>query len=158
MALLHFTWFYAFYNGTTSLYMTLHYSTIDLLQFAWLDFLLHWIYFTLLDSIILYNTLLDSIILYHGSTSLYLDLLPSTMAILHSTNSLLLSSLHYCTMALLHFTQRYCLLQLVHFTLHDSALATFPSLYFTLVDSTLLNHGWTSLYMTVRNYHGSASL
>ena len=71
MALLHST---LLYYGSTSPYLTL-YITLHCLYFIQLDITLLWLYFTQLDSTLL----------YHGSTSLYLILHYSTIALLHST-------------------------------------------------------------------------
>jgi len=133
MALLRHTWLYItlpwfyftlldstlLYQGYTSLYFTLHYSTLAILKSTWVYITLPWFYFTLLDStfpVPSFNfTLLDSTLLYQGSTSLYVIL-------------------HYSTVVHLHSTGLYI---------------TLPWLYFTLLDSTLLYHGWISLYFTL---------
>ena len=62
------------YHGSTSLYFTLHYSTMALLHSTWLYITLQW----------LCLTLLDSTLLYYGSTSLHFTLHYSTMALLPS--------------------------------------------------------------------------
>jgi len=105
------------YQGSTSLYVTLHFSTMDLLHSTWLYTTLPWLYFTLLDPTLL----------YHGSTSFYF-------------------TLHYCTKFLLHSTLLYIDLPWLYFTLLDSALHYQG---FTLLDSRLLNHGSTSLYFSL---------
>ena len=142
MTLLHFTWFYIIpiallhctllhiiipwlyvtllesrflYHCCTSLYFTLHNSTIPLLLSTLLYISLPWLYFTLLDS-----TLLN-----HGSTSLYFTLLYSPwlyFTLLYSTlhyhgSTSLYLTVHYSTMALLHLTWVYILLPLLYFTL-----------------------------------------
>jgi len=85
MALLHSTrlyitlpWHYfilldstLLYHGSTSLYWTLHYSTMAVLHSTRLYITLTWLYFTLHALPYLYLTVLDSTLLYHGSTSLY---------------------------------------------------------------------------------------
>ena len=63
MAIIHST---LLNHGSTSLYLTLHYSTLDVLDST----LLPW----------LYLTLLDSTLLYHGSTLHYF-----IVALLYST-------------------------------------------------------------------------
>ena len=59
-----------------SLYLTLHTSTLALLHTTWLYITVPWLYFTLLDSTLLYI----------GSTSLYLTLHYSNMALLTVRN------------------------------------------------------------------------
>ena len=74
-----------------------------LLHSTWLYITLPWLYFTPLDSTLL----------YHGSTSLYLTIYLSTIALLHSislytlvnhSSTSLCLTLHYSIMALLHST------------------------------------------------------
>ena len=131
MALLHYTSLYItlpwlnftlldsrlLYDGSTSLYLILDYSTIALLHSNWLYNTLPWLYFILLDSTSL----------YHGSTSLYL-------------------TLHFFTIALLHSTWLYITLPWLYFTLLDSTLLYHgsTSLYLTLHHSTvvLLHSTW----------------
>ena len=84
-------------------------------------FTLPWLYFILLDSTVLYITL-------SGSTSLYFTLHYPIMALLYS-------SFLYPCMALYHSTLFYIIP---------------PWVYFTLLDCTLLYHGSTSLYFTLR--------
>ena len=78
MALLHYIWLYItlpwlyftlldstlHYHGSTSLYVTLRYTTMALLDSTSLYIIVPWLIFTLLDSPLL----------YHGSTSLYTSL------------------------------------------------------------------------------------
>ena len=55
-SILHSTWLYItiqwllFYQGSTSPYLSLHYSSMALLSSNWLYFILPWLYFTLVDS------------------------------------------------------------------------------------------------------------
>ena len=92
MALLHCTWPFLSMHGSTSLYLTLHYSTMPLLHpiynstafydgssSLYLTVLpLPWLYFTWLyiTQTWFYFTVIESTLLYHGSTSPYLTLLP----------------------------------------------------------------------------------
>ena len=96
------------------------YLTMALFPSPSLYCLLHWLYYTILKSTLLYRgftslcltllpssmVLLDSTSLYHNSTSLNLTLHYSTIVILHSTwlwlyhGSSSLYFMHYCTMAL----------------------------------------------------------
>ena len=112
----------------------------------------------------LYFTLLDSTLLYHSSTShystvdllhsmwlnggpglhitlpwLHFNLLDSTL-LYHGSTSFYLT-LHYSIMALLHSTWLYIILQWLYFTLLNSTLLYHG--YFTLLDSTLLYRGST---------------
>ena len=94
------------YHDCTSLYLTLHYSIMALLDSIQLYITSPWLYFTLLDITLPYNgftllciilpwlyfslpclciILIDSTLLYHLSTSFYLTLHFSTMILLHST-------------------------------------------------------------------------
>ena len=87
------------YYGSTSMYLTLHYSTLALLHTTLFHIILLWMYFTLLDSALLYI----------GSTSFYFTPHNSTMAVLHSTlfyysSTSLYLNLYYSTEALLHST------------------------------------------------------
>ena len=106
--------------------------------------------------------LLHSTLIYDSSTSLYLNIRYSTMAVFHSTwlyitllcpyfillystslyhcSPFLCLTLHYSTLALLHSTWLY---------------STLPRLYFTLLDSTLLYLRSTTFYLTL--YYGSSS-
>ena len=89
------------YHDFTSLYLTLHYSTMALIHSTRLYMTLSWLYFTLLDCIY-YSTMavLHSsrlYIIYKGSTSLYWTLHFSNMALLHSTG-------FYITLPWLYFT------------------------------------------------------
>ena len=122
--------------------MTLHHSNIALLRPTRLYITLSWFYFTLLDSVLI----------KHGSTLLHLSLHNSTMPLLYSTwlipwlnalylplhisNMALLNSLHNSSMALLHSTRLYI---------------NRPWINFTLLDSTYIYHGSTSLYSTLHN-------
>ena len=65
-----------FFHGSTSLYFTLHYSTMAPLDSIWLYVTLEWLYFTLVNSTLLwvYFTVLNSTLHYHDTTSLYLTL------------------------------------------------------------------------------------
>ena len=136
------TWLYVtLHHGSTSLYLILLLFTTALLHSIWPYITLPWIYFSLLDSTSfyigstsLYFTLFDCTSLYQLPTSFYFTLLYHGSTSLYST---LLPS----TIGPLHSTWLY--------------ISYFP---IALLQSTLLNHGWTSLYMTVRSYHGSASL
>ena len=75
----------------------------------------------------------------------------STVAPLHSIDSTLLNfgscslylTLHYSTLALLHSISLHIIL---------------PFIYVTLLDSTLIYHDCTSLYLTTLLYHDSISL
>ena len=109
--------------------LTLHYSTMPLLRSSWL-------YITLPS---LYFTLLDSRLLYYGSTSLDLTLHYSTVALLHSM------WLHYSTVVQLQSTWLYITLPWLYFTLLDCTLLYHgsTSVYFTLY------HGSTSVYFTL---------
>ena len=124
---------------------------------------LQWL--TLLNSTWLY-------ILYHGSTPIYFTLHYSTMAPLQSTSlyitlhyllySSLYLTLYYSTMDLLHSTSLYLTLPWLYITLtwlySRAWLYIFlPWLYFTLLDSTLLYHSSTSIYVTP-NYFSMALL
>ena len=104
--------------------------------------------------------------LYHGSTSLYLTLMFSIIALFHFTSP-------YNTLPILYFTLYFicyitiaCLYLILfvstafynaqlYFTLHDpTSLYTWlyrilQKLYFPLRDSTLLYHGSTYLYWTL---------
>ena len=136
-------------HGSTSLYLTLHYSTMAILISTGLYIILPWLYFTLLDSALL----------YHGCTSLYLIVCYCTMALLHCTwlNFTLLwfyfslLDSHSSTMALLRsiaccFTLYYSAKALLHSisTLYYSTVALLDTilLYLSLLDSTLLYHVW----------------
>ena len=111
LLLLHLSALYStlLYFSSTSLYFTLHNSTLDPLHSTSLDIFLPWLYFTLhestlfyigytshhIDLLCLYITLLDSTLHYYGSTSQYLTLHYSTIALLYCT-------LHYSALSLLH--------------------------------------------------------
>ena len=150
--LLHSTWFYVTLQW---LYLTVRHSTIVLLHFTWLYITLPWLYFTVLDFTLLY--------VYHGSTSLFLTLHYSLMVLLHST-AFYHSWFCYCTMVQLHssfdsihyssLATSLCLnlLPSTRALLHSSWLhITLPGLYFTLLDFTLLCDGSTSLYLMPGN-------
>ena len=113
--------------------MVLLHSTLPYITLPWLYFILH-----------------SSILHYYRSTSLYLILLPSTIAVLHST-------------------WLYIILPWLYFTLHDSTLLYHgcTSLYITLhhsimpllhstLFSSLLHHGSTALYFAL--HHSSLAL
>ena len=146
--------------------MTLHHSNIALLRPTRLYITLSWFYFTLLDSVLI----------KHGSTLLHLSLHNSTMPLLYSTwlipwlNALYLS-LHISNMALLNSISLYITQAWLYF--HSTRLyINRPWINFTLLDSTYIYHGSTSLYSTLHNssmtllhstdstlhYHGSTSL
>ena len=173
MDLLHFTWIYItppwlylnlldsrlLYHGSTSLYMTLHYSyfypstslyfnllhsTIALLHSTWIYITLPWLYFTLLY-ITLTMALLHSTWVYCILPQLYFTLLvyitlPSKalLTLLESTafyhGSILHSNLNYITPQWRYFTLLYHVFTSLNLTLLHSTTA----LYFTLLDSTLL--------------------
>ena len=135
MALLHSTWFYITLACSTSLYLTLFYSTLALLNSTWLYITLHCLYFSLLGSRLLYIgcTSLYLTLYYYDSTSLYLSLHYSAMALLHCT--WLNITLHWpYTLAIHHSYWLYI---------------TLLWLYFILLESTLLYHSSTSHYFTL---------
>ena len=133
------------YHGTTSFYLTLHYSTRGLLHCTALYCLLPKLYFTLLDSTFpshptwlcitlpclyfplcllyitllwLYCTLLCSTLLYfalHYSTKALFNLLCSS--IFHHGYNSLYFTLHYTTMAEPHSTLFFIILLWLYFTL-----------------------------------------
>ena len=111
-----------------------------LLHSTWFYINLPWLYFTLLDSTLL----------YYCSASLYLTQHFSTMPLPHSTwpSFLYRSSrpfyltLHYATIVVLHSAWLYILVQLF-LTWIYICLAW---LYFTVLDSTLLHIGSASLF------------
>ena len=112
---------------STSLYMTLHYSTMSLLHSTWLYITLPCLYYTLLSLPWFYFILLYSISLHHGSTSFYLTLPYSTLALLQSTFSTLLyhgPTSHYLTLHLYHGSTS------LYLTLHSSTMALLPSTSF----------------------------
>ena len=95
-----YTWFYtillfdctSLYCGSSSLHLTLHYSTMVLLHSIRLYITRPWLYFTLLDSTLLYRCFDPTslytwiyITLLYSSTSLHLTLHYSTIDVLHST-------------------------------------------------------------------------
>ena len=147
--------------------MTLNYSTLALLRPTLTYITLLYFSFTPLDSTAFYHsTLLDSPLPCNGSTSLYMTLHYSTMALLYSTLHYLpchCSTSHYVTqhysnMAILNSTTLlynsstslylslpYSIIALLHSTL---LYITLPGLYFTLIFSILLYHASTSLYFT----------
>ena len=116
-----------------------------------------WVYFTLLDSTLLYN----------HSTSLYLTQRYHTLALYSSLYFTLLNStfLHngctslYGTLPWLNLTLRYQKIALLQSTL---AYITLLWLYLTLLYSTLFYHSSTSFYVSLLHskllYHGSTSL
>ena len=167
MALLHSTWLYntlqwlyftllectLLYHGSTSLYVTLHHSSIALLTLLESSAFYHsssslclnlyitipWLYFTVYLTLN-YSTmaLLHSTWLYTTLQFLYFTLLDFT-SLFHGSTSLFLNLYiilyHGCT--LLYLTLHYSIMALFNLTLLDSTTA----LYFTLLDSTLLYHG-----------------
>ena len=122
------------FHNPTKLHLTQLLSTIALLHSRFYTLPCFYFYTSLYSLLsLLYFTLLDSKLLYYNSH--YLTLLPSTKALhcstkvrLHSTDSTLPS------MILLH----------KYSSLHYSTMV-----YFTQLDSTLLCHGSTSLYLTL---------
>ena len=150
MALLHSK---RLYHGNTSLYFTLHYSTMALLDSTWLYMTLTWFYFTLLVSNYSTMDLLHSTWLHITLQCLYFIVLDSSL-LYHSYFTLLDSTLHYpcsnkfikhdSTMSFLHSTLFYIFLQWLYFTLyfilHDSTMH--------LLHSTFLYHGSISLFAT----------
>ena len=120
MALLHSTFFYI---SLPWHYFTLHHPTMALLYSS----LLYWLYFTLLDSTLL----------YHGSTLLYITLpwLYHDSTLPKDGSTSLYFSLHYSTMALLDSTLLYITLPWLYLTLPDSTLLyviNLPLVHFTL--------------------------
>ena len=121
--------------------LTLHYSTMALLDSSWLNLLYstiavhHSTSLYLLDSSWL--NLLYSTIALHHSTSLYL-------ALLHSTLQCRFFTLLHSTMALLPSTCLYITLPWLYFTLLYNAASSF---YFPL--STSLYNGCTALYLNL---------
>ena len=104
------------YHGSTSLYFTLHFSTMGLRHCTWFYITQSWLYFILFHSTIFYP----------GSTSLYLTLHYSTMVVRHSTS--LYFILHYSIMARHNSTSLYFLYHCstsLYLTLH-----LLPWLYF----------------------------
>ena len=98
----------------------------------------------------LYFTLLDSTLLYHNSTSHYLSLItlpwiyfiPLDSTLLYSVSTSLYSTLHYSTIATsLYLTLRYTTPALI-----NSLNMILPCLFFTLPYSTFFYNGSTSLY------------
>ena len=169
MALLHFTRHYCFlqlahftpHDSTLttfpSLYFTLHYSTMVELHYTWLYVttmaLLHSTWYCITLSW-LYPSLyvLDSTLFYHSSilytTWLYITLLHSTWLYVKSVS----------TMPLLLSTWLYCLLPWLYFIVLDSAslyhgyiflYITLPWFYFNLLDSTFYYLGCSSLCLTL---------
>ena len=121
------------YNGSTSLFLILHYSTMALLHSIWFFIILPLFpFFTLLDSTLLYNGSVHSTWIYITLPGIYSTLLDSTLLCRDYTPLYL--TLHCTTMALLHSTWPYI---------------TLPWLYSTQLDSTLLNLGSTPLYLTL---------
>ena len=158
LGLLHST---LLYHGSTTIYLTLHYSTMVLLHSTWTLLLC-----PLLDSTRLY-TLLDSLPwLYFTLLRLYI-----TLPWLYFT---LLDSLHYSTMALLHSTRLYIhsTMALFYFTLlwlYIHSTKALSSVYIRLYITLPLLHVYltqnysTKLYLTllvlyIKFYHGSTSL
>ena len=145
--------------------MSLRYSTIVLVPSFWLYINLHELYFTLLDSKLLFHsstylsfTLHQStIVLLHSILTLHYSIIALCHACMHALHLIL----HYSTIALLHSIllnitpPRFISLYLI---LHHSTIALLPSTYlyinlpelhFTLLDSTLLHHSSTSLYISL---------
>ena len=79
---------------------------------------------------LLYFTLCDTTLVYHCSTSLY-------------------QTQYWCPIVLLHSTRLYVTLAWLYFTLQDSIHYSTMALIITLLDSTLLYHGSTSMYQTL---------
>ena len=132
-ALLHSTWLYTIlYHRTLSLYLSLCYCTMALHHSTWPYATLPWPYLIPQSTRLYINVqwfyfnLPNSILLYHRSTSLYLVLLYSIMALLYSTWL-------YVTLPWPY--------------VHNSTrlYINLPWFYFNLPDSTLLYHGSTSL-------------
>ena len=88
----------------------------------------------------LYFILLDSILLYHASASLFLTWHYSTMALYFTPHNSAMA-LHYS--ALLYIGSASLCLTLLHSTL--------LWLYFILLDSVWLYHGSSSLYLTLHD-------
>ena len=174
MALLHSTWLYITLPRLwLTLYLTLHNSTMVLLHYWFIHnstmALLHStrLYFTLPGfyitlhyyTIWLYS---HTKLIYHDSTSLYLLGSTSTSTLLNPGSTSLYLTLHNSTMALLHSTSLYIISTMsLHYStlislipwLYSSLVSkltwfyiTLSWLHFTLLDSTLLYHGSTSLY------------
>ena len=163
IALFHCTWLYSFYINHISLtlyfplpffyfiplHSTLHYHGSTWLYFTLLHFSMALLYYTWLYIKLprRYFTLIDSALIYHGSTSLhgstfYLTLLPSTIALLHSTCQLYIClPWLYFTTLIYYSTSLYFTLRLLPYTmvlLHSTWLyITLPWLYFILLDSRL---------------------
>ena len=152
------------YHGSPSFHLSVHCSTLSLLHSTWFYITLLWFSFTPLECSLLYPfstslNQLDSPLLYHGSTSLYFTLHSSTMALLHCTwlyispswlyftlldttfinsgSTSLYLPVIFSTMALLHSTWLYTFLYLGSTSLYWVYI-TLPSLYFTVLNSTLL--------------------
>ena len=119
---------------STSLYFNLHYTTMVQLYSTLLYITLPLLYFTLLSSTLslpwLNFILLFSTLLYHGSR--YFAVIVCTVLYLGSTS--LYVNLHYSTIALLDSTWFYIAPPWIYFTLLDSTLLyhSSTSFYFTL--------------------------
>ena len=108
------------------LYFNPHYSIMALLHYTWIYITLPWLYMTQhYSNVAILNSILDSTWNYHCSTSLSLTL--------HFSASVYLTQL-YSTMALPISSSWFYI--------------TLPSLYFSVLNSTLLCHCSTSLYLT----------
>ena len=153
MHLQHSTWLYvtlyvillestSFYHCCTSLYLTLHDTTMALLDSTFLYFTLPWLYFILFTVPWLYNNLLDSTSLYCRRTLLHSTWQYFTMPLLHSTSL-------YITLPWLYFTQLDCS---SYFPLLESTLFYHGSIYLILLGSVLICHSSTSPYLTLLYY------
>ena len=130
------------YLGSTSMYWILHYPTMALPHSSRHYITLPWLYYTLY-----YTTMapLPLTILCHGSSYLRHTTL-STSTLLHSTSiyhgvTWLYYTQHQSTMVLLDST-----MVLLDFTTLFLTTRVQIALYFTLLVSTLLYHGSTSLF------------
>ena len=117
-----------FYHCCTSFYSTLYYSTIALPQSSSLYITLPWLYFSLLDSTLLYHVSTSSSSLYITLTQLYFILLHSTIVLLS------ILTIHCSIIALLHSSLYVILLRLIvtlHYYFNVLLHSTLP-----LLDST----------------------
>ena len=126
-----------FHHGSTPVYLSLHYSTMALFDST---FTLPWLYFTLLDSILLLHgcSSVYFTIFYHGSTSLHLTPYYFTIVVLHSTAFYHSSTSLYI---LLYFILHYSTMTL---TLLPCAIA--------VLDSTILYYCSSSFYLILHYY------
>ena len=137
------------YHGSTTLYLTINHSTMA--------YFTTWLYFT---PPYFYFTLLDSILIHHGSTSVYI------LTLYHASHSLYFT-LYHCTIPLLHkleFASVYHGSTSLYFTLHDSPMSllhctpvyfTLPWLYLSLLYQLRL---YFILLDSTLLFHGSSSL